>query len=271
MDLGSLKTRQIKESLQKKDIHKGWESSYRTPENEKFYEYAIDYIVSVLNAPKDSLILDAGCGNCSNSVHLARRGYQVEAIDFSESVIKMAEENVAAKGLKERIKIQRGNLLALPFENEAFAYVLCWGVLMHIPDVEKAIGELSRVLKRGGILIIGEGNMYALQSIVLNVYRFLIVKKRAELKRTPSGIELWKNTPVGSLFVRQANIGWLIKRFEMEGLVVRRRIAGQFTELYTKVSHPILQKLIHRFNNFCFRYIKIPYLSFGNILILKKI
>jgi hypothetical protein len=113
--------------------------------------------------------------------------------------------------------------------------------------------------------------MYALQSIVLNVYRLLTGKKRDELKRTTSGIERWKNTPVGPLFVRQANIGWLIKRFEREGLVVKKRIAGQFTELYTKVSHPILQKLIHRFNNFWFRYIKVPYLSFGNILILQKI
>lgn len=271
MDIEDTRKGQVKESLQKKDIHEGWESAYRTPENEKFYELAFDWIIHNITPPADSLFLDAGCGNCSHSIHLAKRGFKVQAVDFSESVLGMAEENVRLRGFTERIKIQREDLTALSFENETFSHILCWGVLMHIPDVEKAIGELARVLKPGGILIISEGNMYELQSVVLNVYRLLTGKKMEEFKRTPTGIERWKQTPVGSLFVRQADIGWLVKRLEKQGLVVKKRIAGQFTELYTKVSHPILQKLIHRFNNFWFRYIRIPYLSFVNILILQKI
>ncbi|MEK6672302.1 MAG: class I SAM-dependent methyltransferase, partial [Nitrospirota bacterium] len=162
-------------------------------------------------------------------------------------------------------------ILSLSFGNGAFNYIFCWGVLMHIPDVEKAIAELARVLKPGGMLIIEEGNMNSLQSIVLSIIRLLTGMKKAEFKRTSCGIERWKNTPSGPLFVRQANIGWLIKTFEKEGLFVRKRIAAEFTELYRKVPFYFIERLIHFFNRFWFRYLNIPYPACENILIFQKI
>jgi ubiquinone/menaquinone biosynthesis C-methylase UbiE len=150
LDLENLRIGQVVESLQKKDIHEGWENAYRTPENKKFYELAFDFIIHAIIPPENSLFLDAGCGNCSHSIHLAKRGFRIQAVDFSENVLEMAEENVKEKGFAERIKIKREDLTSLSFGNETFNYILCWGVLMHIPDVEKAIGELARVLKPGG-------------------------------------------------------------------------------------------------------------------------
>lgn len=270
LDSENLDSKQVKESLQKRDIHEGWEKAYRTPENEKFYNLAFDYIAQYLDAPKDSTILDAGCGNCSHSIHLEKRGYKVQGIDYSEAILESARENINGRGLGDRIKVQREDILSLSFGNETFNYIFCWGVLMHIPDVEKAIAELARVLKQGGILIIEEGNMYSLQSLALRIFRFLTGRKREEFKKRLSGIERWKATPAGPLFVRQANIGWLCRRFEKEGLVLRKRLAGQFTELYSKISSTLLQSLIHYFNNFWFKYIRLSYPAFGNILIFQK-
>ena len=271
LDLENLGSKQVKESLQKRDIHDGWEKAYRTPENEKFYNLAFDYIAQYLDTPKDSLILDAGCGNCSHSIHLEKRGYKVQGIDYSEAILESARENINRKGLGDRIKVQREDMLSLSFGDETFSYIFCWGVLMHIPDMEKAIYELARVLKLGGMLIIEEGNMNSLQSMVLNIIRLLTGTKKAEFKRTSRGIERWKATPAGPLFVRQANIGWLCRRFEKEGLVVRKRMAAEFTELYTKVPFYFIKRLIHFFNNVWFKYIRLPHPAFGNILIFQKI
>jgi hypothetical protein len=46
-------------------------------------------------------------------------------------------------------------------------------------------------------------------------------------------------------------------------------LAGQ-TEAYTRASSPWLRAFIHGFNNWWFRYSKVPSLAFGNIVVLRK-
>jgi ubiquinone/menaquinone biosynthesis C-methylase UbiE len=260
----------VEEYLSKIDIHQQWISAYRTEKNGKFYENVFDYIIRVLNAPSNSIFLDAGCGTCAHSIRLATRGFFVQAVDFSEGVLKIAEINIKDKRLENKIKIQYEDILNLSFEDETFNYILCWGVLMHIPDLGKAISELTRVLKPGGFLIISESNMHSFHSIILRGLKQIAHKKKRIIKKTSSGIEHWGISSDGALLVRETNIKWLIERFKKEGFILRKHVAGQFTEAYTRVSSRLLKSLIHGFNYFWFRYIKIPYFAFGNILILKK-
>ena len=259
----------VEQSLAKPDIHQQWVTAFHSPAMDKFFENAFDYLAYILNAPQNSTILDAGCGNCAHAIRLARRGFFVEAVDFSESVLKAAEANVKANGLEDRIRIRQGNIRALPFKDETFDYIVCWGVLMHIPDIEMALSELTRILTPGGTLIISENNLHCLQSIILRGLKRLRGKE-PNGKKTAAGIEHWKDTSVGPLMTRETNIRWLIERFERRGLTVKRRVAGQFTWLYVKVSSPLLKHLIHGFNNFWFKYIKMPHLAYGNIVILQK-
>ena len=260
----------VEQSLSKPDIHRQWEEAYRNEKNEMFYEQAFDYITRYLNNSKNSTVLDAGCGICAHTIRLANRGIFVQAIDFSESVLKEAAAEVNARGLENRINIKRENILDLSYENRSFNNILCWGVLMHIPDLEKAISELTRVLKSGGTLVISESNMYSLQSIIVRNMRRFLGKRKIDVKKTPAGVEYWGITPVGVLMVRETNIQWLIEKFKKNRFTVIKHVAGQFTELYTRVSSQPLENLIHGFNNFWFRYVKIPHLAFGNIIILRK-
>ncbi len=273
------KSKLVEECLGKPDIHQQWERAFRTPENEKFKERAFDYITRIMNAPDNSTVLDAGCGICAHSVLLANRGFRVQAVDFSQSILRMAEVNVKAKGLETKIKINCENILALSFEDKTFDYILCWGVLMHIPDIEKAISELTRVLKPGGMLVISEGNMYSFQSMIHQILKKFLGKKTpagmehqsiSKGKKTPAGMEYWVDTSAGMLLIRQANIPWLIEKFKSNRFVVKKHIAGQFTEAYVIVSSQLFKNLIHSFNSFWFGYIKIPYFAFGNIIILQK-
>ena len=77
-------------------------------------------------------------------------------------------------------------------------------------------------------------------------------------------------TPAGTLLTRQADISWLIRRFETMGLRLRKRVAGQFTELYTRFQWSLPRKLIHAFNGLWFRCLKVPHPAFGNLLIFEK-
>ncbi len=269
--MSATESKDVEITLQKPGVHQKWENSFRTVENEKFYETAFDYLTSEIKAPKGTTILDAGCGPAAHSIRLAKRGYSVIATDFSETILKEAELCIQSCDQQNNIKLKRENILSLSFPDNSFEYILCWGVLMHIPDVEQAISELTRVLKKGGILIISEGNMRSLQSIIFRNLNSLFGNGSNDIKITPSGLEYWKKTESGKFLTRQADIKWLKKKFNDNGYTINRHVSGQFTELYRKCSSPLFKSLIHSFNHFWFQYVKIPYLSYGNILILKKL
>lgn len=260
----------VEKTLQKPDIHQQWIGSYRIAENNEFYEEVFDYITRVLDAPKNATFLDAGCGSGAHSLRLAKRGFHVLAIDFSESILKTAELNLKSRGMTDNIKLQRENILSLSFPDRTFDYILCWGVLMHIPDVERAISEIDRVLKKGGFLVISEGNMFSVESIFLRSLKLLLRREKATVIKTAAGLEYWELTPLGKLLTRQANIRWLKDNFKSRGYSIKQHVSGQFTELYTKFSSRLLRKIIHSFNHLWFKYVRIPYGAFGSILILKK-
>jgi len=251
-------------------IHHKWVANYRTAEMQAFYEMAFDLIVERLNAPPDSMILDAGCGSCAKSVLLAARGFRVTASDYSADALSLATETVRAQGFSDRITMQREDLLGLSFPDRAFPYVLCWGVLMHIPDLPRALSELARVVRPGGMLVLSEGNMYSIQAIIMRGLKKILGRERAEVACVPGGIEYTEKTNQGTLLTRQTDMAWLIAECERLGLRLKARLPGQFTELYVAVPWRPAKQFIHVINKIWFRYIGLAGPAFGNILIFEK-
>ncbi len=251
-------------------IHRKWVTTYRTAETQAFYEMAFDLIAKRLSAPPGSMILDAGCGSCAKSVLLAARGFRVTATDFSPSALELAADTVRARGFEDRITLQREDLLSLSFPDGAFRYILCWGVLMHIPDLQRALAELTRVLAPGGVLVVSEGNMFSIQAVALRWLKRLLGRERAKVVRAAGGIEYREKTSQGTLMTRQMDIAWFIAECERLGLRLRTRVSGQFTELYAAVPWRPLKRLIHAFNQVWFRYFGLARPAFGNIIILEK-
>lgn len=251
-------------------IHQKWVANYRTAEMQAFYDMAFDMIAGRLNASLDSMILDAGCGSCAKSVLLAAKGFRVTAVDYSADALGLAAETVRAQGFADRITLQREDLTGLSFPNGSFQYVVCWGVLMHIPDLQRALSELARVVRPGGMLILSEGNMYSIQAVTMRWLKKFLGRERAQVARVPGGIEYVEKTSQGTLLTRQTDIHWLIAECERLGLRLKARESGQFTELYVAVAWRPLKRLIHLFNALWFRYIRLAGPAFGNILILEK-
>jgi SAM-dependent methyltransferase len=99
------------------------------------------------------LALDAGCGGTLTLVaECASRGCRrVWALDLSEENVRSAGVIIEQKGYAN-IRLCRGSVLALPFGDASFDFVVCSGVAHHTPDPAAALNELSRVLKPGGRL-----------------------------------------------------------------------------------------------------------------------
>jgi SAM-dependent methyltransferase len=94
-------------------------------------------------------LLDLGCGLGRHSLPFAAHGFDVTALDASESGLRRLEATAAKLGLS--VRTVRADLTALPFGAGFFDFVLAYHSIYHV-DAEgmaAAVNELHRVLKPG--------------------------------------------------------------------------------------------------------------------------
>jgi ubiquinone/menaquinone biosynthesis methyltransferase len=107
--------------------------------------------------------LDLACGTGDIAFTLAARGADVVGLDITHRMLQLAR----AKG--RAAQFVTGDMLALPFGDEAFDLVTTGYGLRNVPDIPRAIAEMQRVLKPGGILLSLDFNRPA-NPIVRGVY-----------------------------------------------------------------------------------------------------
>jgi ubiquinone/menaquinone biosynthesis C-methylase UbiE len=98
-------------------------------------------------------ILEVGCGSGVVLRDVARRvapGGRAIGLDPSPALLAVARELAAAADLAELVELHEGDARALPFGEGAFDAVLAVTALIHMPDVERAIPEMVRVVRPGG-------------------------------------------------------------------------------------------------------------------------
>ncbi|TGU94847.1 class I SAM-dependent methyltransferase [Mesorhizobium sp. M00.F.Ca.ET.151.01.1.1] len=95
-------------------------------------------------------ILDVGCGTGSLTFELAKSAElaSIEAIDFSPVFVEAAKRRNA----DPRIEIQQADATALPFADNAFDRALALLVLHFVPEAGKAVAEMRRVTRPGGVV-----------------------------------------------------------------------------------------------------------------------
>jgi len=260
----------VKATLQDMEVHDGWTAGYRTAENDPFYTLAFDAVARAFGPPGPAPVLDAGCGSGTKTLQLARRGYRVMGVDLSQRILESARRNIDRTPFSASVTFRQADLLALAFPYGTFPGVLCWGVLMHVPQLEHAIAELARVTRPGGAIVVSEGNRHSLQAVSLRWLKRGLNRERAEIRDKRSGLELWEETSAGRLVTRQADVRWLVDEFGRHGARLMERRAGQFTEIFTLVPWKPVRGAIHAFNNLWFSWPRWPGLAFGNLLVFQK-
>jgi SAM-dependent methyltransferase len=103
---------------------------------------------------KDRTVLDAGCGVGYGAALLAALGARaVTAVDNAPDAVAAARERGGSE-----VDVIEADISALPFAEDSFDVVVCFETLEHVTDQPKALDELRRILRPGGVLLISSPN-----------------------------------------------------------------------------------------------------------------
>jgi SAM-dependent methyltransferase len=91
-------------------------------------------------------VLEVGCGPGELSARIAEElGADVEAVDLSPRMVELARSR--------RVRAQVADVQELPFPDESFDCAVAAWMLYHVPDVDRGVSELHRVLRPGARLV----------------------------------------------------------------------------------------------------------------------
>jgi SAM-dependent methyltransferase len=103
-------------------------------------------------------VLDVGCGAGVDTLFSAKRtgpSGKVVGIDLTPAMLERAKKNLSMTDLKN-VRLEEGSVENLPFADEDFDVVTSNGALNLVPDKARAFGEIYRVLKPGGRLMVAD-------------------------------------------------------------------------------------------------------------------
>ena len=108
-----------------------------------------------LNIKNTDIILDVGCGGGINVKRMSKQAKMVYGVDFSSDSVKVSKDVNRQEIYDNKVKIIQGDVQSLPFKDNSFDIVTAFETVYFWPNIEKCFGEVKRVLKPGGIFLIG--------------------------------------------------------------------------------------------------------------------
>lgn len=106
-------------------------------------------------APPPLRVLDAGCGQGTQAIALARMGHDVVGLDVSSTLLDAARRSSAAEpsSVRRHLRFVLGDLLALGDEHRrGYDVVCCHGVAMYLPSLDETVAALCGAARPGGLL-----------------------------------------------------------------------------------------------------------------------
>jgi len=130
-----------------------WESKINNWETQKRIKIIFGQLLKNEDL-KNKKFLEIGCGLGYFSETALKKNAKVTGVDIGDRLINITQKRVK-KG-----KFIVASASKLPFRDETFDTILCTEVIEHVNDQNKAIKEMFRVLKFGGVLVITTPNRF---------------------------------------------------------------------------------------------------------------
>lgn len=114
---------------------------------------AEESVVHSLMAPllgPDVVVLDVACGTGRHLRWLQGAGFRGVGIDLSLAMLR------AASAASPDARLLQADLRSLPLAPSSIDLAVCSLALCHLPEIESALGEIARVLRPGGTLVVAD-------------------------------------------------------------------------------------------------------------------
>jgi ubiquinone/menaquinone biosynthesis C-methylase UbiE len=113
-------------------------------------------------------VLEVGCGRgVGSEVILDRLGAErVTAFDLDDSMVELARRRLHGRP----VSLSVGDVCAIELASGTIDTVVDFGIIHHVPDWQKSIGEIARVLRPGGLLLFEEIPRHMLDTWVFRTF-----------------------------------------------------------------------------------------------------
>lgn len=120
------------------------------------YKEWADYLFRVMLNAKNEVktILEFGCGTGNITLELARKGYEITAVDLSENMLTVADEKIEEAGLNN-VRFFMGDMSNFAIQEKFDAVICCCDSVNYLPNLEAFNNFIScsvDALKPGGML-----------------------------------------------------------------------------------------------------------------------
>jgi ubiquinone/menaquinone biosynthesis C-methylase UbiE len=127
---------------------------FNTPIGVLVKKYEVELIDWMLEPAEGENLLDAGCGTGIFTLDVLQKGARVTGLDISRPMLLKA---ISRCGRYTFYPVQ-GDMLYLPFKDHSFDKTVSITALEFITSAEKAIAELFRVTRPGGLVVVATLN-----------------------------------------------------------------------------------------------------------------
>ena len=135
-----------------------WDVSWNAVDESRLREYIArkeepDEMIECLLRQNAKTVCDAGCGCGAYTLRLLRHGFDVSSFDVSGRAVEIAEKLIQSAG--RTAKLKTASVLQTGFRTNEFDAAISRDVLDHMrkADAKRAVRELYRITKPGGILL----------------------------------------------------------------------------------------------------------------------
>ncbi len=101
---------------------------------------------------RNKKILDVGCGTGRLLARGVNEAQSLSGVDLSKQMVLAAREILVGAGAAAYSNVQEADAYALPFDGKSFDVVLSTCVMFLLPEPEKGLKEMARVVRSGGVL-----------------------------------------------------------------------------------------------------------------------
>lgn len=113
--------------------------------------------ITLLRPLKPSFILDVATGTGDFAIQaMALNPAKITGVDISEGMLEVGRTKIQKRGLSPKIELIAGDSENLGFEENKFDAVIVGFGVRNFENLEKGLGEMLRVLKPGGMLVVLE-------------------------------------------------------------------------------------------------------------------